>query len=173
MDAQLTVRNVLGRAEQYNMQVELGHQKSNTFRLSAAKPRALGLDLTLRAEADALTDASHLKHSSFVEKARAGRLSARLGHPSAPGGCHEVACEGALREVGKLPMRTASWPILKERGAILNRTFLEPSSNLPRTFLEPSSRSAARTPRRRSSIRSRVPLSTMRSRRRAARSSRL
>ena len=47
MDAQVTVRNLLGRAERVDLKMEVGQQKSTAFILSAAKPRWLGTDTEL------------------------------------------------------------------------------------------------------------------------------
>ena len=57
---------------------------------------------------------SHLKHSSFVEKLRTLSLAAVTGQREH--GQHEVACELTMRDVGKLPLRTASWAMLQQRG---------------------------------------------------------
>ena len=62
---QVTVRNLLGRAERVDLKMEVGQQKSTAFILSAAKPRWLGTDteLTARVTKESL---SHLKHSSTL-----------------------------------------------------------------------------------------------------------
>ena len=113
MDAQVTVRNLLGRAERVDLKMEVGQQKSTAFILSAAKPRWLGTDteLTARVTKESF---SHLKHSSFVEKLRTLSLAAVTGQREH--GQHEVACELTMRDVGKLPLRTASWAMLQQRG---------------------------------------------------------
>ena len=79
---QVTVRNLLGRAERVDLKMEVGQQKSTAFILSAAKPRWLGTDteLTARVTKESF---SHLKHSSFVEKLRTLSLAAVTGQREA------------------------------------------------------------------------------------------
>ena len=113
MDANVTVRNLLGRAERIDFKSEMGQQKSTAFVLSASKPRWLGTDTELTAKL-AKESVSHLKHSSFIEKLRSVSVSVVTGQREAVQ--HELTAELALRDVGKLPLRTASWAMLQQRG---------------------------------------------------------
>ena len=113
MDAAVTVRNLLGRAERVDLKMEVGQQKSTAFILSAAKPRWLGTDTELTATMTKVSE-SHLKHSSFIEKLRTVSVAAVTGQREQ--GQHELSCELTMRDVGKLPLRTASWAMLQQRG---------------------------------------------------------
>lgn len=115
MDAAMRLRNALGLGERLELNMEMGQHKSNGFRLSAARPRWLGTDTLLSAELSK-SMSSHLKHSSYMHKLRSAAVSCRHGSPEAPAGCHELTAELSLREVCKLPLRTASWSVLEQRG---------------------------------------------------------
>ncbi len=118
LDASVSLRNLLGRAERFDLNMETGQQKSNTFRLSVLRPRWMGRDAELRAELSK-QNVSHLKHSSHIEKIRGGTLGCRLGSPAGPLGSHDVSYALQLRDVCKLPRQSASWPILQQRGPSL------------------------------------------------------
>ena len=115
MDAAVSVRNLLGRAERLDLHLEVGQQKSNSFRLSATKPRLLGQDVELCADVSGLT-ASHVKHSSHMEKLRGASIAVATGRPDLALGAHELRYELQLRDVCKVPTRTASWAVLQQRG---------------------------------------------------------
>ena len=115
MDAAVSVRNLLGRAERLDLHLEVGQQKSNSFRLSATKPRLLGQDVELCADVSGLT-ASHVKHSSHMEKLRGASVAVATGRPDLALGAHELRYELQLRDVCKVPTRTASWAVLQQRG---------------------------------------------------------
>ena len=115
-EAKVSVRNLLGRAEQFDLQMEVGQNKSEAFRLTAARPRWLGPDTALSAELSKQV-VSQIKHSSFMEKLLGGSVGAQFGAAGAPGGCHDIGCKLELRDVCRLPAQTASWAILRQRGA--------------------------------------------------------
>ena len=118
LEGKVSVRNSLGRAENFEMQLEAGQQKSSVFRLSATKPRWLGRDAQLTADVSKQA-VSHLKHSSFVQKLLGASVSAKAGSPDIAGGCHELGYSVELREVCRLPPHTASWSVLQQRGSSL------------------------------------------------------
>ena len=96
LDASVSLRNLLGRAERFDLNMETGQQKSNTFRLSVLRPRWMGRDAELRAELSK-QNVSHLKHSSHIEKIRGGTVGCRLGSPAGPLGSHDVSYAQKLR----------------------------------------------------------------------------
>ena len=112
--ASVSVRNLLGLAERYELLMETGHQKSNAFKLSAVKPRWLGTDSSLYADASKQL-VSHLKHSSHSLKLRTASVGCRVGTPEAPGGGHDLCLELGVRDVCKLPLRTASWAVMQQQ----------------------------------------------------------
>lgn len=119
MDAQVTVRNLFGRAERLEANMELGQQKSSTFRFGAIRPRWMGADAQLSADISK-SAVSHLKHSSFIEKVLGGTVSCRFGTADGPYGAHDLSYQLSHREIDhKLARRTASWPILQQCGSSL------------------------------------------------------
>lgn len=118
LESKVSVRNYLGRAEQIEMQMEAGQQKSSMLRLSAARPRWMGTDALLSADMTKQS-VSHIKHSSFVEKLLRAGISAKVGSPSESGGCHELSYKLEQREVCRLTQSTASWSIRLQQGLSL------------------------------------------------------
>ena len=98
VDAAVSVRNLFGRAERLDVNMELGQQKSNAFRLGAVRPRWLGMDAELRAEV-VKQSTSHLKRSSHMEKLRGASVGCRVGSSTGPLGSHELAYQLQLRDV--------------------------------------------------------------------------
>ena len=76
MDAKVSVRNLFGFAEKFDLNMEFGQQKSSVFRL-ASRGRWLGSDAML--SADVARAISHVKHSSFVEKLLGGSCGMVIG----------------------------------------------------------------------------------------------
>lgn len=126
MDANVSVRNAFGWAERLDLNMELGQQKSSTFKLGATRPRFLGTDAELAAEVSK-NGTTHIKHSSFFEKLLGGSLSCRLGSAHSERGMHTFAYALESRDICKLPPSTASWAILQQRGLSLK-------SSLSHTF---------------------------------------
>ena len=149
MDAAVSVRNLLGRAERLDLHLEVGQQKSNSFRLSATKPRLLGQDVELCADVSGLT-ASHVKHSSHMEKLRGASIAVATGRPDLALGAHELRYELQLRDVCKVPTRTASWAVLQQRGVSVK-------SSLKHTVRARARNSARNSPRAQFSARNSVP----------------
>jgi len=118
MEAKVAVRNQLGRAEIFEAQMEMGQQKSSSFKLSAVRPRWMGQDAQLSADVSKQA-ISHIKHSSFVQKLLGASASVRVGSAGAAGGRHELTYALELRDVCRLTPHTASWAILQQRGQSL------------------------------------------------------
>ena len=123
MDAKVSVRNLFGFAEKFDLNMELGQQKSSVFRLAAARPRWLGSDAMLSADISKCA-ISHVKHSSFVEKLLGGSCGMVIGQPDEYLGCHDFSGVVSLRDVCQLEKNTASWPILQQRGLTLKSSLM-------------------------------------------------
>ena len=118
MDAKLSVRNLLGWAERYELNMEYGQQKSSSFRLSASRPRLLGTDAHLTADVTKAAT-SYVKHSSFVEKALGGSVGCRVGEAHGAHGGHHFSAETTLRDICQLERGVVSWHVLQQRGLSL------------------------------------------------------
>ena len=80
MDANIAVRNAFGWAERFDMLMEVGQQKSSTFKFGVTRPRFLGRQGELSADVSKSVT-THLKHSSFLEKLLGGGVHSRVGDP--------------------------------------------------------------------------------------------
>ena len=84
MDANVTVRNALGYAERLDLNMELGQQKSSTFKLSATRPRFQGTDAELTADVSKCVHSAPDHARPFPPRPSLLLLAGTHTHPGAP-----------------------------------------------------------------------------------------